>query len=98
MLHGISARRRGCLAGIFRGVPGQTQRRSAPLKKTDLRAERDDGLLHQGRLEEPGGMKGLKAVPDTEDGLDVLVGVPAQLFAQAAHVDVEGAGADLRTV
>ena len=43
-------------------------------------------------------MKGLEAVADAEDGLDVLVGVGAQLLAQAADVHVEGSGADLGAV
>src|SRR3954470_17628854 len=43
-------------------------------------------------------MKGLKSISDTEDGLDVLVGIRAEFLAEAAHVDVERTGADLRAV
>ena len=43
-------------------------------------------------------MKGLKAVADAENRLDILVGVVAELFAQAADVDVERARADLGAI
>ena len=49
-------------------------------------------------LKKARGMERLEAVPDAEDGLDVLVREPAQLLAQPAHVDVERARANLRAV
>ena len=43
-------------------------------------------------------MERLEAVSDTEDRLDVLIGIAAQLLAQTAHVHVERARADLGAV
>jgi hypothetical protein len=40
-------------------------------------------------LEKPRRVVGLEAVPDAEDGLDVLIRIPAQLLAQAPNVYVE---------
>ena len=49
-------------------------------------------------LEKTRGVEGLEAVADTEDGLDVLVGVAAELLAQTADVHVQRARADFGAV
>src|SRR5882724_8973555 len=66
-------------------------------KTTRLHAQRDGGPGEVG-LKKPGRAIGLKAVADAEDGLDVLIGVATQLFAEAADVYVESAGADLGAI
>ena len=44
------------------------------------------------------GMERLEAVSDTENGLDVLIGIAPQFLAQPPHVDVQSARTDLGAV
>src|SRR6266496_1964294 len=62
-----------------------------------LGAERQGVFGHAG-VEEPRRMEWLEPVPDTEDGLDVLVRISAQLLAKPADMNVERARADFGAV
>src|ERR1035441_4673502 len=47
-----------------------------------------DGRSYGLGLTKSGGMERLEALSDAEDGLDVLIGIAAQLLAEPAQVDV----------